>query len=164
MLPLVVGMFVTLVKVNTAAQISIVNQQYARSHALFLAYNSPNYPERRFIPGSFIGDSINANQMVILVGENAVSRDGGAGSNLRPEAPTQSIARGNARTNESTSQPGGKTGSRQRSKVRVLSSVSLCTPSYTISAGSGIVTADKLPNENADFRFCAYPFLERGDQ
>ena len=40
-LPLLVGLAVVLIRVNSAIQMSIVNQQYARAQTLNLTYNSP---------------------------------------------------------------------------------------------------------------------------
>ncbi|MEO5970142.1 MAG: hypothetical protein ABIQ95_09460, partial [Bdellovibrionia bacterium] len=41
MLPLLIGMSTLLVNINTAIQMGIVNQQYARFQTLFLTFNSP---------------------------------------------------------------------------------------------------------------------------
>ena len=161
MMPIMVGMMVTLVKANTAAQLSIVNQQYARSHALWLAFNSPIYPERRMVLQDFTNGQ-NSNQMVILVGEEtndeAKEDSNSGGGAYHPSAPSYNIEKYNT--------PGKKTSSsgvaKSPSLVRSFASVSLCTQSNAISVGSGIQTADKLGNKNVDFRFCAYPFIDQG--
>src|SRR5690606_35627967 len=44
-IPLMFSLTMMLVKVNTVAQISIVNQKYARAQALFLTYHSPVFPD-----------------------------------------------------------------------------------------------------------------------
>jgi len=162
MLPLFIGMVISLVKVSSAIQSSIVNQQYARLHALWLTFNSPYYPELRFTEGKdnhFFDQGIN--QMLIFVGEEAgqtLEQQGGGGGNLKPSAPTQNIAKGaNARPASSNN-----TNSRLRTKVRILNSVSLCTNDNNVKVGGRSVKASQMPNGGFDFNFCGYPLVERG--
>ena len=156
MLPLIVGMMVTVVKANTAAQTSIVNQQYARAQALFLTYNSPDYPNLSMVDKAFTGAGINANQMVIFVGEENTD-DFDQENEIKPSAPTQAIAQN---AGGSKGAPVGKLGA-STGKVRVLSSVSLCTQSNTIASGGGVTPTARM-TELTDFRFCSYPFIESG--
>ena len=46
MLPLMVGLAMLMIRVNTVIQMGIVNQQYARAQALFVAGNGSEYPQR----------------------------------------------------------------------------------------------------------------------
>jgi hypothetical protein len=158
MVPLLVGMMITAVKVNTAAQVSIVNQQYARAQALFMTYNSPNYPVLSRVDRSFVGNSLNVNQLVVFVGEENAPDDSGENT-TNPSAPTVPLTQDAARTRAPT---GGRLGSPARTgKVRVLSSVSLCTQSHTVNSRGGIAPASRM-SEDTDFRFCAYPLMETG--
>src|SRR4051794_31601143 len=70
MLPLLLGLAVLLVRISTAIQISIVDQQYARSQTLFLTYNSATYP-RLGLQVSMQQKGLN--QMVVGVSDNAAS-------------------------------------------------------------------------------------------
>src|SRR4051812_28584394 len=45
MLPMILALTFILFRVNSAIQVSIVNQQYSRAQILFLTYNNPYYPE-----------------------------------------------------------------------------------------------------------------------
>ncbi|MEK7689516.1 MAG: hypothetical protein AAB425_00690, partial [Bdellovibrionota bacterium] len=95
MLPLMVGLSVMMVKVNSAIQVAINNQQYARAHALWLTFGSSVYPERKFRyntdespKDTFVG----FNQMVVGVSDN-VAPDRESGDPYVPEATVQTIAR-----------------------------------------------------------------------
>src|SRR5947209_8462468 len=86
MLPIMVALTMMLVKVNTAIQVSIVNQQYARAQALWLTFNSPIYPAlvsrmANFLPRAF-------NQMIIGVSDNLAVPTG-----YEPKAMEQKINR-----------------------------------------------------------------------
>ena len=74
MLPMLVGLVLILVRINTAIQVSIVNQQYARSHALWLNFNSAVYPQLALREGHLTAN--NDNQMVIGVSDNTAPQDG----------------------------------------------------------------------------------------
>src|SRR4051812_43761116 len=71
LLPAVIVLIVVLVRVNSAIQVSIVNQQYARAQALWLAFNSPVFPELRHRVKDFQSGSKMSNQMVIGVAQNS---------------------------------------------------------------------------------------------
>lgn len=124
LLPMLVGLAVLLVRVNTAIQISIVNQQYARQHVLFLTYSSPVYPRIRIREDSFIERGFN--QMLIGVSENLAPE----GSYV-PKASTKNIARKpKLGSNDVKSEPS------ERGEVRVRTTVSLCTQPNVINFGS----------------------------
>src|SRR4051812_32338299 len=88
MLPMLLGITMILIKLNIAIQIAIVDQQYARAQALFLAFNSPYYPsvqkrEQRLVPSG-------TNQLITGVSDNA--DEGGQGTYV-PKATVQPITR-----------------------------------------------------------------------
>src|SRR4051812_29317262 len=76
LLPAIVVLIVVMVKVNMAIQVSIVNQQYARAQALWLAFNSPVYPELRHRVKNFQTGNKMANQMIIGVSQNSFPEEG----------------------------------------------------------------------------------------
>lgn len=141
MLPMMVGLVVILVKVNTTIQMSINNQQYARAQTLFMAYNSPVYPslvqrESNLIPKKY-------NQMVVGVSENSTDV---AGNDILPKAATNYIARKKgAPDSEEKNPPGGR-----RALVRVRDTVTLCTQSSLVTSGGNLVPVLKLAPVGAD--------------
>lgn len=159
-LPVAVGFFVVMVRVNTAIQVGIVNQQYARMQALFLAYNSDRFPRLGQISQNFVRQGFN--HMVIGVSDNA-PRDGG---DVRPEATTQSITR-KPRPPASADRPGEEP--RERAAVRVRSTVTLCTQVHAVggqallelepqgSAGDFRPRGTWTLAENTTFDFCGGP-------
>lgn len=119
LLPLMVAVTFILLRVNTAIQMSIVNQQYSRAQALFLTYNNPVYPSLRFraAPGNRMTE-INVDQMVLGVSDNKAT------AGYEPLASTQSIVRpGQSIGND---EPGNEQAA-ERGKIRIRNSVALCT-------------------------------------
>jgi hypothetical protein len=118
---------------NSAVQVSIVNQQYARAHALFLTFNSPYYPELKFKSPALSQDDLfmnnNYNQMLIGISEDSIPE----GAAVQAAAPTYSIVAKSATVKGDES---AKAMPSKRSTIRVRSTVSLCAPLYYIS-GSG---------------------------
>src|SRR5262249_40646084 len=123
MLPLMVGLVVIMVRVNTAIQMSIVNQQYARAQALFLAINSPIYPSLGLQQSQLAGKGYN--QMVIGVSENSYPLDRDA--NVPPKASTLNVTRDpRALDGRPQEEPP------ERAWVRIRDTVTLCTQSVVI--------------------------------
>jgi hypothetical protein len=86
-LPMLVALVVILVRVNSVIQVSIVNQQYARAQALFLAYNSSEFPSIDRRMSQLVAKRYS--QMVLGVADNAAPRQGG----YVPKAAAQNVAR-----------------------------------------------------------------------
>jgi hypothetical protein len=131
LLPSIVILVVVLLRTNSAIQVSINNQQYARAQALWLAFNSPVYPELRHRVKNFQLGSKMANQMVIGVSQNSFPDEGD--QVYQPEATIQNISR----------KPAGAGGSDEpqiepdaRAKVRVRTTVSLCTQPNVAGGGA----------------------------
>lgn len=124
-LPVFLTLLLLLYRIQLAIQVSIVNQQYARSQALFLTFNHPYYPE---LVRQGLMRQYPLNQMVLGVSDNLAS-----GESYSPQATLQSIIR-----------PGKPLGSDApkeepllRGKVRVRGTVTLCTSPWWIQNGSG---------------------------
>jgi len=98
LLPAVVILIAVLVRVNLAIQVSIVNQQYARAQALWLAFNSPVYPELRHRVKNFQSGTKLFNEMVIGVSQNAFPDEGDEA--YQPEATIQNVSQ--RKTGETT--------------------------------------------------------------
>lgn len=128
MLPMLVGLVLILVRVNTAIQISIVNQQYARSHALWLNFNSPVYPQLALREPHLTAQQ--DNQMVIGVSDNVAPEDG---SNFQPVASTSYVARKKGQADSTDPE------SSKRANVRIRDTVTICTQSNVISGKAGLV-------------------------
>jgi hypothetical protein len=126
MLPVMIGLTVLLVRINSAIQVSIVNQRYSRAQALFLTFNSPYYPE--LIHQSLFANNLH-NQTVLGVSQEPIPE---GQANYQPTATTQNVAR-NARTAGGSSASGEEPD--LRSQVRVRNTVTLCTRSLWLLAG-----------------------------
>ena len=147
-LPLLVGMTVVLVRANQAIQMSVVNQQYSRAQALFIAHNSAEFPRRRHHERFAHTGS---NQMILGVSENNIRMEDGDGNEYVPKAQTQMVAR-NRRLAGGVPTPGEWVDS--TGTVRIRNTVSLCAPSIVMKGGNGRVGPD-MP-EIADAKSLLY--------
>ena len=100
MLPVMIGLVVIMAEVNTAIQVSIVDQQYARAEATFLTFNSPIYPERDAIRIPNL-DQKGYNQMLIGVMDNIIFPIPTA-LPIRSHPPSSSLAAAISRQAEAT--------------------------------------------------------------
>ncbi len=128
MLPMMLTLALILIRVNTAIQVGIVNQQYARAQALWLTYNSPVYPYLSLREAELTAKSYN--QMVIGVAENASPSE--PGERYIPKAPTKNVTRRRAPAQDETGQEPA-----ERALVRVRNTVTLCTQANVVRNGSG---------------------------
>lgn len=149
MLPVLLGLIVVMVRSNTVIQMSIVNQKYARAQALWLAFNSPHYPRRSFRTPGTAGDQFvqyGFNRMVIGMAETPVDDTGG-----KATASMQTVVRGGVPAPEGPSQSEPI----DRAKVRVRTTVALCTQTNAIVTPQGLkpATADFI-GENTVYDFC----------
>lgn len=133
MLPMLVGITFMMVRVSSAIQVSIVNQQYARAQALWLAFNSPIYPALKFRVNSDGAQDIfveaGVNQMIIGVSGNLAPDSG----DYAPEASTQLIVRP-GQTDVGSNEPSAEPN--ERGNIRVRTTVSLCTQVNQVPSGS----------------------------
>ncbi len=119
LIPLMLGVITLLVRVNTATQVAIVNQQYGRAQILALAYNSPHYPEIRLRRTQ----KENSELMILGVADN-VGPKTADGTGFQPRATVQQITRPGAPigNDDEKSEPA------ERGRIRVRNNVALCTP------------------------------------
>ena len=158
LLPVLVGMTVVLIRINTAIQISIVNQQYSRAQVLFAAFNSPFYPEAKY-QADMVEKKMN--QVVMGVSENT---NQGGEDDYTPLASIQRITR--SKTIRGPNAPQSEP--RERALVRVRNTVTLCAPNYFLTGqnlptrkidwGGGRVLAHNLLNSTR-FDFCGSPLV-----
>jgi len=130
MLPMLVGLVLILIRVNSAIQVSIVDQQYARAHALWLNFNSPVYPQLALREPHLTAQL--DNQMVIGVSDNLAPTDG---TNFQPLASTSYVARQKG-IHDQDDQSASK-----RANVRIRDTVTICTQSNVVTGKSGMVAA-----------------------
>lgn len=137
MLPVMLGLVVLLIRINTAIQISIVDQQYARAQTLWLAFNSGVYPQIHLRYPELVAKKYN--QMLIGVSDNVVPADG----SYEPKATVQNILRvpaSAAGTNNSPQTEPDPNAGGTRALVRVRNTVSLCTQANILSDGTPILS------------------------
>lgn len=147
MLPVMVGLVMLMVRINTVIQVSIVNQQYSRAQATFLAFNNSVYPDLKLRYRQLVRK--NYNQMMLGVSDNIVPADGSA---YQPQATTQNIVRTRALAaqgnNDPQSEPDPNSGG-TRALVRVRSTVSLCTQPNVLADGTPILEVKQSPDGSA---------------
>jgi hypothetical protein len=148
LVPLLVGILLMLIKANTAVQMAIVNQKYAREQALILALNSPVYPPLRFRAGEQRMEGKAINQMILGVADNVAPEEG----DYPPSASTQTLVLYGDQvvggSDDVKSEP------RQRSQVRIRNTVGLCTQSNGIFISGVLTPAWKIREGAVDFAFC----------
>ncbi len=157
LLPLMVGMTVMLVRINTAIQMSIVDQQYARAQTLWLAFNSPVYPQLRLLEDTVVPNKFSS--ITLGVSDN-VAPDPSEGQPYQPIASTQNITR-QPHVTDSDPHDGNPT---QRSLVRVRDTVTMCTQPNFLQSGTEILpltaTSPYTPSgpstltDSSRFAFC----------
>ena len=135
MLPLLLGLLVVLIRINSIVQVGIVNQQYARAQALTLAQNSPTYPRRDQVEGALKLVGTGNNQMILGVAEDLVLENP---DNTLPFATKGMIARTKALAGSDSDEKEPA----ERGYVRVRNTVSLCTPSWNVYTNAGAKRAD----------------------
>jgi hypothetical protein len=126
MLPMLVGLFLILLRVNQAIQVSIVDQQYARAHALWLAFNNPVFPQQKLRLGAITAQQ--DNQMVIGVSDNTAPTDGSRKKGVHDSDDKESS---------------------KRASVRVRDTVTICTQANVVQGKSGFVPI--LPQDPSSF-------------
>ncbi|MFN7685806.1 MAG: hypothetical protein ACK5QT_10400 [Oligoflexia bacterium] len=125
-LPVMAGMFMLMLRLNSSIQTSIVNQRYSRQRIFEFADNAPYYPRLSTFRDQFV--SKNTNRMVIGVSEEPLS-----GDSVEPDAPVTRIS--TSRTFLGSNEPRAEPN--RRSEVRVRNTVEICTP-VRVSGGREI--------------------------
>lgn len=154
LLPMLAGLIVILVRINTAIQISIVNQQYSRSMIFFSNMNSPDYPSRSLLKRAVAANSL-VNQMTFGISDKPIGQnDNDFEASNQPEASTQYVAR---KPRQGSEEPGDDI--TQRGKVRIRNTVTLCTPTVAlrVSKNKMVPNVDEAGyrlDESTQFDFC----------
>lgn len=128
MLPVMLALSALMLRVSTAIQVSIVNQQYSRAQALFLAMNSSQYPRLGLRESALTNAGYN--QYFIGVSENVAPKDGGA---YTPQATVVRVGDRRGGSNAPQEQPAA------RSLVRIRNTVTLCTQANVLPNGTPIL-------------------------
>ena len=131
MLPVMMGLVILMIRVNSAIQVSIVDQQYARAQVLFLTFGSPIFPQIKQRVSNL--DAKNYNQIVMGVSDNLTASSGGA---YVPEASTQNVARNRKVAAMADDTPQTEPNPDQgglRANVRIRNTVSLCSQISVVS-------------------------------
>jgi len=129
-LPLMVGLVMLMTRVNTAIQVSIVNQQYARAQALFISYNSPTYPSLWTRVDA--SDKLGYNQLIMgMSNEKITDGDDFTEANRQPDAVEITISKKGGGSDDKQAEPD------LRSKVHVRTTVTLCSQSNVIRNQGG---------------------------
>lgn len=131
LLPIFIGIFVLMLKVNAATQISIVNQKYTRSTLLFMTFNHP-WLVKRSIPVVGGGTSFGTENAVSAQGYNrltmGLSEEVNTGGNYVPSATTLLIARNDKVIKGKTKDSDEKTEPTDRAYVRIRNTTTICLP------------------------------------
>ncbi len=139
MLPVLVGMFFLLLRVNQAIQVSIVNQKYSRQRLFELVGNSPQYPDVGKVP---LLVQKSDNRMVIGVSEESTAS---IDADFQPSAPTMRITRSRRAaaggSNENSVEPN------RRANVRIRNTVEICTPLLVAKSGTSAVPLASALND-----------------
>jgi hypothetical protein len=150
-LPLMVGLAMLMIRVNTVIQMGIVNQQYARAQTLYLAENGANYPQRMDITASLATHKYN--QLVVGVSDNQQIN----GGDVSPVTATTYKIVPSTTTGYNDN---ARTEANQRGNLRVRTSVTLCLPtiaaitSTPANPGALFVVSGDSPQQ---FNFCSAP-------
>jgi hypothetical protein len=163
LLPLLLAGISFLYRANTAIQMSIVNQKYARSQALFLAYNSPYYPALNIRKSNK-----DADRLVMGVSQNlAPTGSNGGGGEYIPKAEEVRTTRGPLQGPSTRSGPGGFQGGddagkeivEKRDSVRIRNTIILCTnTTWMDAAADGDLRYFTFTDSNAPFEYCRSPY------
>lgn len=130
LLPMMIGITILLINVNSAIQAGIVDQQYARAQLLFLTYNHSFYPK---LPAQLQMVSKGNNQMIVGVSnKQAPTTEGGQ---YTPDATVQLVSR-----NKNVVQGSNDVGEVNfRSIVRIRNSLTLCSQNLFLMDSKGTV-------------------------
>lgn len=163
LLPLLLGFAGLMVRMNQAIQVSIVNQKYARAQALFLTMNNREYPALyQRVPNL---TASGYNQMFLGVSENPAP-DANSDEPYNPEATVSRVSRkAGGGSDNAQEEPD------ERSRVRIRTTVALCTQPNVLMQGNRavpILPLDerspykaigeyKYPAGNFKFDYCRSP-------
>jgi len=151
MLPVMFGMIFILIRVNSAIQVSIVNQKYSRQRLLELVGNSPHYPDVGQRLTEMVTNGIN--RMVVGVSEELIPDKA---VDFTPSATTQVITA--KKDSSGTASDAAQEEPDFRAKVRIRNTVELCTPTLSGRSLQGGLAPLSEAMSNASFdtvTFCS---------
>lgn len=150
LLPVLFGITVIMIRVNTAIQMAIVDQKYARAQALHYTQNSPYYP-RRDHHYYFFKEKL-SNQMYFSVTEQPADEDDPESLN-NPKSSTYNVTR---KMNEPQDSSVGEEPT-ERAFVRIRNTVSLCANSVFMQADGSYQETYKVMQEigsSSAYKYC----------
>lgn len=157
-LPMLLMITMLLVRANTAIQMNIVDQKYAREQTLFVAGNSADYPMRSGITAALSTEW--SNQLVIGVSDNHLDENDDSDGGRNTVASTYYIGR---KQNMGGSDDPGDTNITQRARVRIRNTVTICMPlisfagtaAFDFNPSGGGSPKYNLPENPGDYQFCS---------
>lgn len=163
-LPVMMAVVMLMIRVNTAIQMSVVDQKYARSQITFLAANASEYPQRAGIITELGKDGMN--QLVVGVSEDA-PRDTEGGEGAETAASTYYIGR---RPGGMGEDPANGDSISKRVTIRVRNTVTIClpmisfggTPAFDPGGTSGTGPKYNYPENPRAWQFCSSKQEQRG--
>jgi hypothetical protein len=164
-LPILMTIVALIIRVNTAIQMSIVDQKYARAQALFVAGNAAEYPLRAGVVTDLAQNGMN--QFVVGVSEDPPRDPNGGEGDQRVSASTYYIGRRPGGMNESPDTGDDIT---KRVTIRVRNTVTLCLPmiyldgkpAFEFSAGGGGSPKYNYKEDPKSWQFCSSKLEQRG--
>ena len=155
LLPLFIGIFFLMLRLNSATQISIVNQKYARTTTLRLTYNHP-----WFVKFSPVGTTSNGVNAARYHRETIGISDEFTDGNRRPIATSFLITRTPASARGETKDANAQSEPAERAFVRIRNTVTLCLPWSFDSRKQSIVAnypGGRELDNNDEFNICDGP-------
>lgn len=156
LLPLMIGLTVMMIRINSAVNVSIVNQKYSRLASHFLTFNSPYFPATGSGSSEKNQRRPGMHRLTTGIADNVI----GAGSR-RPKAVEVFVARNRTLASSASNAAGSEPDS--RANVRVRTTVTLCGFSHTLSDGKPHYESESLAklgvgtsaNAGDIFRYCS---------
>ena len=153
--PILFGMTMLMIRVNSVTQMAIVNQRYAREQLMFIAGNGADYPRRPSMVSEYATNG--GNVLTIGVSDTPPPSGDTETESIIP-ATTYSIARTPAspQGDNSTKEP------TQRTNIRIRNTVSICMP-FISNGGQPVIPVPQngaisnygVPNAPQGFAFCS---------
>ncbi|MFL5812390.1 MAG: TadE/TadG family type IV pilus assembly protein [Bdellovibrionia bacterium] len=164
-LPVLMTIVMLIIRVNTAIQMSIVDQKYARAQTLFITGNAAEYPLRAAVVSDLAQSGMN--QLVVGVSEDPPRDPNGGEGDQKVSASTYYIGR----------RPGGMSENSdsgddisKRVTIRVRNTVTLCLPminldgkpAFDFNVGGGGSPKYNYKEDPRSWQFCSSKLEQRG--
>jgi hypothetical protein len=164
-LPVLMTIVMLIIRVNTAIQMSIVDQKYARAQTLFIAGNAAEYPIRAAVVADLA--QVGMNQLVVGVSEDPPRDPNGGEGDQKVSASTYYIGRRPGGMNES---PDAGDAITKRVTIRVRNTVTLCLPmiymdkkpAFEFNVGGGGSPKYNYKEDPSYWQFCSSKLEQNG--